>query len=271
MVGRQVLAEPERARDMSIEQLGSAAGTSTATVSRFCKSLGYGSYRDFQLDLAAALAQPENVTLDDFVAGAPPETILRRVFECNRLSLAETEKILDYGAVLAVAERIRGARKVVFLGIGGSGLVAREGAQRFMSLGLDAVALTDPYEQVFVTSGVNRRDVVFGVSHTGETNHVLEALEAAHKRNACTVALTNYPGSHLAQACDFALITAFREHRINAAVSSSRIAQICVLDGLYFLVASRIRESALELAEEAEKRVRQVLRRRARRRADHKP
>jgi DNA-binding MurR/RpiR family transcriptional regulator len=250
---------------MSIEDLAAAAQTSTATVSRCCKALGYDGYRDFQLDLARALAQPENVTLDDFVEGAPPETILQRVFECNRLSLLETEKTLDHEALLAVARAIRKARKLVFLGIGGSGLIAREGAQRFLSLGLDAVAITDPYEQVFVTEAVNGRDSVFGISHTGQSTHVVEAVAAARERGARTVALTNYPRSPLAQVCEFRLITAFRERRINAAISSSRIAQICVLDSLYFVVGSRIRESARYLAQEAEKRSQRTLRQRPRR------
>jgi DNA-binding MurR/RpiR family transcriptional regulator len=265
-IAHYVLKQPDQSRGMPIEGLADAADTSTATVSRFAKNLGYASYRDFQIDLAAALAHPENVTLEDFAPGASPGTILQRVFECNRLSLVETFKVLDHEALVKAAGRIRRARKLVFLGIGGSGLVAQEGAQRFMSLGFDAVAVTDPYEQVFVTSGVGSRDVVFGVSHTGRTGHVVEAAAAARARNAYTVALTNYPQSPLAQACEVALITAFREHRINAAVSSSRIAQICVVDSLYFVVGSRIRESAIGLAEEAEKRVKRMLRHRGSRR-----
>lgn len=259
-VGRFVLEGPERARNMSITEIAEACETSAATVSRFCKAVGYEGFREFQLDLAAALVRSERVSLDDFDETASPGTLLRRVFECNRVSLTDTERVLEPGTVLEVARAVRRAGRVVFIGIGGSGLVARDGAQRFLSLGRRATAVTDPYEQVFVSASVEEGEVVVCISHTGQTEQVVEAAAQARERGATTVALTNYPQSPLAQTCEHALITAFREHRINAAVSSSRIAQLCVIDALYFIVGSWEKEEATKLADEAEERVSRMLR-----------
>ena len=261
-IARFILARPSRARNMSIGALASACGASTATISRFCTNLGYSGYRDFQLDLAAAVAETRRVTLDEFPdeIGARPEAIIRRVFECNRQSLVETEKILDHGELIQVARIIRRARRIFFLGIGGSGLVALEAAERFMSVGLTAIAAVDPYQQIFATANLGRADVVIGISHTGQTAHVIEAVRTARRRGAHTVAITNYPQSSLAAASEFHLITVFREHRISAAVSSSLIAQMCVIDSLYFMVASWLGKGARRLANEAEKRVQRMLR-----------
>jgi len=74
------------------------------------------------------------------------------------------------------------------------------------------------------------------------------------------VALTNYPQSPLAAASAFQLITAFREHRINAAVSSSIVAQLCILDSLYFILGSWGGDQTEKLANEAEERTKQMLR-----------
>lgn len=138
--------------------------------------------------------------------------------------------------------------------------VAREAAQRFLSLGLTALTLEDPYFQIFATATVAGGDVVIGISHTGQTASVIEGIEQARRRGAATVALTNYPRSPLAAASDFALITAYREHRVNAAVSSSRIAQMCLIDSLYFILGSWRGKPAQVLAEEAEQRTRKILR-----------
>jgi DNA-binding MurR/RpiR family transcriptional regulator len=51
-----------------------------------------------------------------------------------------------------VADSLTSAQRIYFLGIGGSGLVAREAAQRFLSLGFTSIAVFEPYEQVFATS-----------------------------------------------------------------------------------------------------------------------
>jgi len=245
---------------MTIGRLAKMCEVNASTVSRFCVSLGYGGYKDFQLDLAASLAHEDSVTLDDFDESAPPDIIYRRVFECNRHSLAETARLIDKDALVRVAQAIESSKAALFLGIGGSGLVASEAAQRFTSLGILASAVTDPYQQIFVTGSVDKSNVVMGISHTGRTAVVIEAVQEANRRKAKTVALTNYPQSPLAVASQYQLITAFREHRINAAVSSSRIAQMCIIDALYFIVASRCSEGARRLADAAEERVQKLLR-----------
>ena len=82
------------------------------------------------------------------------------------------------------------------------------------------------------------------------------------------MALTNYPHSPLAMASEFQLITAFHEHRINAAVSSSVTAQMCVLAALYFILGSWGGRKAKRLANEAEQRTQRILRNSGRRKRE---
>lgn len=259
-IARFVLKSPFRARSMSIEDLAKACKASAATVYRFCRDLGYGGYKEFQLDLAAAVAQNDMVTLEDFNEDASPRSIMRQVFEYNRQSLADTERILDDRVLAKVAKVIQRGRRVLFLGIGASGLVARWAAQRLTSLGLMAAAVEDPVTQVFATENVGREDVVVGISHTGQTATIIEAIQRAKRRGAHTVTVTNYPQSPLAVAGEYQLTTAFREHRINAAISSSIIAQFSVFACLYFILGSWGGNKARRLADEAEKRSRKLLR-----------
>ena len=54
--GRQlaafILSAPEKAKDMTLRRLAAACGTSPATVTAFCRGMGYPSFRAFQMDLA---------------------------------------------------------------------------------------------------------------------------------------------------------------------------------------------------------------------------
>ena len=258
-----ILKSPAAVRDMSINRMATTCGASTATLSRFTRSVGNSGFKEFQLDLAAAVARGGETGLTEFGRRANPESIVHQVFETNRESLTETERLVDKTALIEVARRIRRSKRIFLLGIGGSAQVAREAAQRFLSLGLTALTLEDPYFQIFATATVTGGDVVIGISHTGQTASVIEGIEQACRRGAATVALTNYPRSPLAAASDFALITAYREHRVNAAVSSSRIAQMCLIDSLYFILGSWRGKPAQVLAEEAEQRTRKILRIRA--------
>jgi DNA-binding MurR/RpiR family transcriptional regulator len=122
------------------------------------------------------------------------------------------------------------------------------------------VAVVDPFSQIFATENAGPGDVVVGISHTGQTASIIEAIQAARRKGARTVALTNYPQAPLASASEFQLITAFHEHRINAAVSSSITAQLCVLASLCFILGSWSGSKAKRLANEAEQRTRTTLR-----------
>lgn len=257
---RFVLRAPFRARSMSIGELAEGCRASAATVYRFCRNLGYSGYKEFQLDLAAAVAQTDAITLVDFDERASPKNIMRRVFEYNRQSLADTERMLNDRVLARVARLIQRSRRVLFLGIGASGLVAQVAAQRLLSLGLTAVAVEDPYTQIFATENVGSGDVVVGISHTGQTAAIIEAIRRARRRGARTVTLTNYPQSPLAAAGAIRLITAYPEHRINAALSSSIIAQLSVITSLYFILGSWGGRKAKKLAMEAEQRAQRLLR-----------
>ncbi len=259
-IGKFVLKSPFRARSMSIGALGLACGVSAASVYRFCRDLGYNGYKEFQLDLAAAVAQEDVTTLEDFEEDASPRTIVRQVFEYGRQSLSDTERMLDIRVLTHVARMILRCRRVLFLGIGASGLTARLAAQRFLSLGLTAVAVEDPVTQIFATENTGSGDVVVGISHTGQSSTIIEAIRRARRKGARTVTLTNYPQSPLALAGAYRLITGSREHRVNAAISSSVIAQMTVITSLYFILGSWGGRRAKRLADEAERRTQKLVR-----------
>jgi len=232
-----VLRQPEEVLRMTLAELAASVGTSVASISRYCNMLGYENYRAFQIDLTASLAGNPTSISDFFSPEDDTPTVIRRVFEMNRQGLVDTETLINHEAMVGVARLIMSSRRLCLLGIGGSGLVARSSALRLASLGVTALAITDPYEGLLTLSSCTNEDVVIAISHTGRSALILNMLELARGKGARTVGITNYSDSELANICEFALVTSFRERRVNAAVSTSSIEQLCVLDALYFLIA----------------------------------
>lgn len=259
-ISRFVLSGPEEVVGLKLTDLASKVGTSVASISRYCNLLGYENYRAFQIDLTASLAGNVLSVSDFFSPGDDAGVLIKRVFEMNRQGLADTESLINHAALIEVARLIMKSRRLCLLGIGGSGLVARSAALRLSSLGITAIALTDPYEGLLALSSTDPKDVVIAISHTGRSGLVIELLALAKEKGARTVALTNYSDSILAHNCEFALVTSFRERRINAAVSSSSIEQLCVLDAIYFVIAhlqgSKAEEKVLEIESNAERIIR---------------
>jgi len=255
-----ILSNPARALEMTITELSESIHTSASSLSRFCERIGYKTFRDFRNDLAASItARPPDVSgrfnLDDDDA-----TIVERVFQMNQMSLTDTRALLDIDGLARVVEAIAGARRVYLIGQGSSALIARLAAQRFESLGIATMAMNDPYEILLSLPFVTEKDMLVAISHTGKTEMIIKQTRLASGRGATTVAITNYLDSPLAQACDVALITSFSERSINAAVSSSAIAQMCLVDALYFVLARHQGSVAEHVAEDIENAAESALR-----------
>ena len=64
-----------------------------------------------------------------------------------------------------------------------------------------------------------------------------EIVELAREKGAFTVGISNYPRSPLREASEIFFCTSFPENRVKVAAISSKVAQMCILDALYLLVA----------------------------------
>jgi len=257
---RWVLDHLQTAAGLSIYELAEACDVSTAALTRFCTTMGYSGYRQMQLDLVASLAAGQTANLGPFDDAVSPDSIIQQVFACHQRSLEDTLKLIDQKTLIAAAKRMLKARQVVFAGLGESGAVATVAAQRLTSLGLCSRAATDPYDMIFLSGSATRSDVFVGISHTGQTESVVEAVQAADGRGTPTVAITNYADSPLVKHAKWALLTSFYEHRISAAVSSSRIAQSAIVDSIYFLLGGWCKSKAVALEKASEQRARRTLR-----------
>lgn len=257
VIARYLLANTQKAAHLTISELARETGASVATISRFCNRLGYRNYRAFNLALAFSLTNTNSPISDIFQPGDRPGVIVKKVFAINRQSLSDTEAIFKIAELNSVAKLFNRGGKIFLFGTGGSGLIARIGALRFMALGITTSAISDSYEGILALSSSAENDVVIGISHSGRSTETLNMIRLSRSKGLRTVGITNYPDSPLAKSVDFLLLTSFPERRVNAAVSSSRISQMCILDALYFLAAYHqgrgAEKAALDVEASAEK------------------
>lgn len=146
----------------------------------------------------------------------------------------------DFRQACAWIEACQG--RVIFLGVGQSYHVARKTSCSMASLGRPAFYL-QATEAVHGDMGVvTEQDLVFLVSHSGETKEVLATIEPLRRVPVRLVALVGNPNSTLAQACDLALTTGVKEEAgpIKFAPSSSALATTALGDALVMAVANSI-------------------------------
>ncbi len=232
-----ILENPEQVVHLTITELAWQAGVSDATVVKFCKRLGYKGFQEFKILLAQDVAMKKPPIYGAVEPDDDVETIREKIFQANITALQDTRRVLDKNALEATVQVMSSAGEIQFYGIGASGIVAMDAEQKFSRIGLKANAFVDSHMQITRASLLKPGDVAVGISYSGETYEIVEALQTARAAGATTIAITNFSVSPVAGAADQVLLTASQENILRGGAISSRIAQLSIIDTLFIAVA----------------------------------
>lgn len=236
-IAAYVLAHSQDIVQMGITELSQQSGSSTATISRFCKLFHFTGYTEFKVKLAAELAQhPTNggvQSYQDIVAGNPLTSIVAAM-EANHVnSITDTTRMLDMKQLQKAIDALKSARQIDLYGVATSGLVAQDFYQKLIRIGKRAVAFSDPHMQITSASNLTGHDVAIGISYSGETSETIAALKCAAENGATTVSLTKFGANTLTSLASISLFTSTLEEGMRRGDMASRIAQLHVIDILF--------------------------------------
>lgn len=244
-VGEQVLSAPALVARATILETAERAGTSAATVTRFCRTLGLPGYAELRLATAeetgrsAAVAGWETDIGREIMPADPLDRVLNLIATADMRAIQETVDQLDLAEVERAAEAIARAGRVEVYGIGGSALVAGEMQLCLHRIGIPTWSWSDVHSGLTSATLLGDGDVAIAVSHSGSTYETVEMLSAAGGHGATTVALTGFLGSPLAELADVVLTTAIHETTFRPDALAARHPQLIVLDLIYVAVAQR--------------------------------
>ncbi|CUB53490.1 DNA-binding MurR/RpiR family transcriptional regulator [Bacillus sp. TE9106W] len=102
-----------------------------------------------------------------------------------------------------------------------------------MRTGISCIAHTDLHFRIMGAGLLSKNSVVIGIAHSDSNKGLVEALEVAKARGAKIIAITSYQKSALSQLTDITLYTSTRETEFRTEASSSRLAQLSLIDTLY--------------------------------------
>lgn len=248
-VAETVAADPAGCARLTVTGLADLTGTSEATVVRTSRLLGYPGYRDLRLALAGLAAQQASgaapAVTADIAVDDPMADVVAKLAHDEQQTLADTAAGLDTAQVEAAVGALATARRIDVYGVGASGLVGQDLAQKLLRIGLVAQAHSDPH--LAVTNAVQLRagDVALAVTHSGRTVDAIEPLRVAFDHGATTIAVTGRPDGEVTQYADHVLATSTaRESELRPAAMSSRTGQLLVVDCLFIGIAQRTYETA---------------------------
>ena len=242
-IGSLLLEDPALPLRLSITELAQEAGTSPATVTRFCRALGYAGYPTLRVRAAAEQGRSsahETWEADIGRAFHPDDTadqVLRTLVNAHTVALTTTAERVDTRLAGAIAAAIARSRHVDIYGIEGSATIARELQARLYRIGVNAHAWGEVHAGLTSAALLGEGTVAIAFSNTGRTDEVIEMLSLAKASGAYAVAVTSVPSSPLAALADDHLTASAPGEYLQPDDLSAKHAQMFIIDLLYLLVA----------------------------------
>lgn len=243
-----VLQSPLDSAMATIDGLAEKSGTSTATVTRFVRALGYRNYGDFRAALSTALkvalAPVEGLAGARAAAGSVFAT-MAATLKSEAANLDEAIASLDEETVNRAIAVLLKARRIFIVGSGASHYVGA-----FLEDGLALYLDTDvvfassrggPERAVRHMLSAGPEDIVVAISLPRYSRATLELARFSKKRGAVLLAITDGPASPLVPLADMTLFAPAR----NSFLPNSPTAAFAVADALITTLA-RERPDAVE-------------------------
>lgn len=247
-----VLQSPLDTATMTIEGLAEKSGTSTATVTRFVRALGYRSYGDFRAALSAALKlalAPVEGLADARAAAGPVFATMAATLKGEAANLEEAIATLEEETVNRAIAMLLKARRIFIVGSGAShhvGAFLEDGLALYLEADIVfAASRGGPERAIRHLLAAGPEDLVIAISLPRYSRTTVELAKFAKKRDAVLLALTDGPSSPLVALADMTLFAPAR----NSFLPNSPTAAFAIADALITTLA-RERPDAVEALKE---------------------
>ncbi|MGG7097138.1 MurR/RpiR family transcriptional regulator [Clostridium sardiniense] len=232
----------------SITEIAEEVSLGEATITRFSKKLGFSGFPEFKVTLAKKLSRESGKNVINAVVklDEPVKETANKLFESHVKVIEETLKNLDFGEVIKAREMFLNAKKIYFFGIGNSGIVSMEANYKFMRIGMNTVSISDSHTMRMISAIVGRGDLIFAISHSGETKEIIEAVKLAKENKANIISLTESRGNTLKDISDINISYVSMETIFETGSILSKLVQVFLIELIYAEVIKESYEESID-------------------------
>lgn len=232
-------------QDFSSKAMKKRLFVSEASLSRFAQKCGFRGYREF------VYRYEEGFVDQDAAVPIGFQEILNVYHEL----LEQMVHYIDKESVYRLGNFINTAKYVSVIGVGSSGLVAREMKSRFMRLGIFMDVSTESDEIKMQSVLQNEETLLIAVSLSGNKSEINFSLKNAKKNGARTVIITANKGEF--DYCDEVLLVPTLSGLDAGHIISPQFPVLLILDICYYYVYHNV--PSKQRRDEVHKRTVEVL------------
>ena len=252
-----ILRNPQEVVNISVQKLAEKAKVSEATIIRLSKSLKCKGFQELKLKIAYELAKSEhtNGLYEDIPNDDSMKSFIQSVSQNNIQAIQNTLLVLSETELEKAVKIISNARIVAVYGVGASGIIARDLKQKLTRINRWCEAAYDGGTQLTISANLSQQDVAIGISYSGQTKDMIESLRVAKENGANIITLTKSGDNPVSLLADVKLNTTSLERDVRSGATSSRIAQLNVIDILFLGVTKFNQDQNIQALERTRKAV----------------
>lgn len=209
--------------DLTSKTVSNKLFISEAALTRFAKKLNLSGYREFVYKYQSSRQSNFKRKMD---IGLP-------VFDSYREILLKSYNLYNYKDYEKLAEAMLNVDRIYIYGVGSSGYLATEFAQRLIRLGLDAEAITDTHMLLLNSVRLKRDSLVMGISYSGKSIEVIDGLKKAGEKGCKTVLFVANDSEKWDQYFDFVILVAHKQNLEYSNIISPQFPTMIMLDILF--------------------------------------
>ncbi|QOV11828.1 MurR/RpiR family transcriptional regulator [Viridibacillus arvi] len=232
---------------MSITDLADACNVGESSVFRFCKTMDLKGYQEFKIVLAHSISLDNEtpqlssmITMQDTIG-----ELASKVLSSNVNALTETYNLITENDISNAVESMVQADRIHFFGVGSSLMTAMEAKNKFMRITNKTECSLDSHLQVMSAALMTEKDVAILISYSGSTKDTIEVAKVAKESGAKIISITRFAKSPLTSFSDITLLCGANEGPLQGGSLTAKIAQLYLLDLLYFEYFKRTNKEAV--------------------------
>ncbi|MBT2661622.1 MurR/RpiR family transcriptional regulator [Bacillus sp. ISL-45] len=175
-----ILQNKQQFTVQSIQSLAATLFTVPNTITRLSKKLGYDGFSHLK-----------NSIKDELDSSTKPDE------DSSYYFIQKTFELLDIERIETISKMIQDAKHILFYGVGDSADFCEMMVRNLRVVGKQSQFSIHRHEILHMLEQMNKQDVLFLISLSGETQQVLEIAKIANQKDISIVTLTHFTRNSL--------------------------------------------------------------------------
>jgi DNA-binding MurR/RpiR family transcriptional regulator len=231
-----ILANPQKALNVSITDMAEMCGIGYTSVFRFCRTLHLKGYQDFRVALAISTNNREILdtqTVMENLQSNDLNELIDAVYQTYQSTLSTTIHTVDAISVQTAVDLLVKSSFIHFFGVGGSGVTAMEAQNLFLRINPNVIFHPDSHEQLIEAALLDTNCSALIFSNSGITKDCIEIAKLARKNNAKVIFVTRFAKTPAKEYADVVLLSGAIEAPLQGGSIAGKVSQLFIVDLLY--------------------------------------